>query len=156
MNDSHSLACSILAIGSTYSAVYFLRGGAAADDASAASPVGGRLALLPCAPHSLSFEQQALHVRRGGRGAMAAPGGGGALRFLLVAPTPGSCVVFPSFVPHFVIPSDRGHATDAPRQSFAFNFGGHDPVRARVHVASATGPPRVRLTLEAVSLAELV
>ena len=26
------------------------------------------------------------------------------LEFLLIEPVPGSCVVFPSFIPHFVIP----------------------------------------------------
>ena len=39
------------------------------------------------------------------------------LRFLLVDPMPGSLLVFPSFLPHFVAPSDptsAGEGADAP------------------------------------------
>ena len=38
----------------------------------------------------------------------------------------------------------------ASATSFAFNFGTLDPVRAHVHVAAATAPPRVKLKVEAV------
>ena len=71
---------------------------------------------------------------------------------LLVDPTPGTLVVFPSFVPHFVLPTPVATepCTARPlRLSIAMNFGACDPVLAHVLVVpSRTGTPRVKLALE--------
>ena len=91
--------------GATYSGVLFLSDGGAvcADDgdgqgaATTERALAGRLALIPCAPPSLSDDHR-LHVR-------AAPADEEVeLRFLLLDPTPGTYIMFPSFVPHFVLP----------------------------------------------------
>ena len=57
-------------------------------------------------------------------------------RCLLLDPTPGACVVFPSFVPHLVLPTPAVEAAAAAplRLSLAFNFGSCDPVMAHVLV----------------------
>ena len=91
--------------GATYSGVLFLSdGGAVCADggdgqgaATTERALAGRLALIPCAPPSLSDDHR-LHVR-------AAPADEAVeLRFLLLDPTPGTYIMFPSFVPHFVLP----------------------------------------------------
>ena len=72
---------------------------------------------------------------------------------LLLDPTPGTCVVFPSFVPHLVLPTPAVEATAAAplRLSLAFNFGSCDPVMAHVLVlADRDGAVRVKLVLEMV------
>ena len=74
---------------------------------------------------------------------------------LLIDPTPGTCVVFPSFVPHLVLPTPAvGAAAAAPlRLSLAFNFGACDPVMAHVLVLSGRdGTVRVKLVLEIVDV----
>ena len=75
---------------------------------------------------------------------------------LLLDPTPGTCVVFPSFVPHLVLPTPAAEVLEvaAPpplRLSLAFNFGSCDPVMAHVLVLSGRdGAVRVKLVLEIV------
>ena len=96
--------------GHTYSLVYFVHTGDA--DGSQSLAVGaGCLAMLPGGPRQLSEEQRAhiLHApRRDSGGAAHAPGEGPLedLEYLLIEPEPGTCVIFPSFIPHFVIPSE--------------------------------------------------
>jgi hypothetical protein len=53
------------------------------------------------------------------------------LRFLLIDPSPGSLVVFPSFVPHFVAPC----ANPASRGTSA--TGGGDPEHTALRVSVA-------------------
>jgi hypothetical protein len=111
--------------GSAFSGVVWLADGGCCE---AADQLAGRLVLLPSAPHTLSAEQQALHVRAGAGDGGECPSG---LRYLALDPVPGCCVVFPSFVPHFVTPTppspaaaDDGEARRRPtRVSVAFNFG---------------------------------
>ena len=72
---------------------------------------------------------------------------------LLLDPTPGACVVFPSFVPHLVLPTPAVEAAAAAplRLSLAFNFGSCDPVMAHVLVLPGSdGAVRVKLVLETV------
>jgi len=114
--------------GCTYSGVYYVAGG---EGAGAPDGIGGRLALLVSAPTTLSADANAAHVLprgpSGGEGEMAAPvPRGGLFAYLLLDPTPGTCVCFPSFVPHFVVPNDAaaGRREDGPlgpRVSVAFN-----------------------------------
>ena len=63
---------------------------------------------------------------------------------------PGTAVIFPSFLPHFVLPAPPPRAGAAPedeaRVSVAFNFGATDPVVA--HCFTLGG--RVKLALETV------
>jgi len=149
--------------GSTYSGVVYASGG------SPRGSLAGRLALLPSAPQSLSPDQRQIHVRAATTtdGLAAAP----PLRptdapYLLLEPAPGTCIVFPSFVPHFVLPTPaaREAAAEATpeaaaetaveaeesgevplRVSLAFNFGSTEPVMAQVFTLGK----RVRLVLEA-------
>ena len=81
--------------------------------------------------------------------------------FLLIDPVPGSCVVFPGFLPHFVIPTARARssssssseASAAVRLSAAFNFGSCEPVSATMWVqqddSEGGGGPYVKVFLEA-------
>ena len=124
--------------GRIYSVAFFVDAGSKAlsvDHASADGPVegclgdrlGGRLALIPSAPRELSDEQRRNHVLPSQRGADDGLGEAEAeLEFLLVDPVPGSCVVFPSCIPHFVIPAAAGaRAADGrgeDRLSVAINF----------------------------------
>ena len=74
---------------------------------------------------------------------------------LLLDPTPGTCVVFPSFVPHLVLPTPAVEAAAAAplRLSLAFNFGACDPVMAHLLVLSGMGGTvRVKLVLELVDV----
>ena len=43
-------------------------------------------------------------------------------RFLVIDPTPGTCIIFPSFIPHFVFPMPDNTPPKAQRLSIAFNF----------------------------------
>ena len=149
--------------GRTFSLVYFVADGkggqCAADDAPhelLGGQLGGRLALLPGVT-TISDEQRrdhvvpadgvgdhvGDHVRDQTPEAEQGPDRVKEpvcteppldhLRYLLVDPVPGTCVVFPSFVPHFVIPEGDGRAplptppTGSPdshggRTSVACNF----------------------------------
>lgn len=91
---------------------------------------------------------------------------------LLLRPVPGTCVIFPSFIPHFVIPIAQptlspvaqlhpasGAGAEASsrrlRISIAFNFGACEPVLTQLFVQGGGGGDapetlRVRLVLETV------
>ena len=83
--------------------------------------------------------------------------------FLLVDPVPGTFVVFPSFLPHFVLPtvatesavaSEEQHAHQRSAQqkplrlSVAFNFGACDPVDVTMYEQAG----KVKVFLEAVEV----
>ena len=99
--------------------------GNAAADGDDGLPIHGCLALIPSGPTNLSDAQRRDHVRRphsgdapsANCGAESGSGDEQHLEFLLVDPVPGTCIIFPSFVPHFVIPRDESHlhlsSTDA-------------------------------------------
>lgn len=118
--------------GSAYSATFF------ADDGGCCAPsahrLEGRLALLTAAPTDLP-PRHGVHVRPDDSSGAACCGDAppDPLRYMLLAPQPGTCVVFPSFVPHFVTPCrarEHGGAEDAEtdaacarrRVSVACNF----------------------------------
>jgi len=164
--------------GTTYSAVLFVTDGACCDGEWRPA---GRLAFVPSGPHTLSTEQQVLSlvpVAGAGASARAVPGRAAPatttsphpcacasqahvaaregppstpVRYLLIDPTPCTCVVFPSFIPHFVLPTPAAASPhDTRRLSLAFNFGFCDPVLAHVHVLP--GVKRVKLFLEPTSV----
>ena len=102
--------------------------------------LAGRLALLPTAPPRLSAEHTSMHIAlrpQCPEGCASSSGelrGGseGGFEYLLLEPRPGTCLVWPSFVPHFVLPVpmpplDDGDAADGTRSterlrvSVAFN-----------------------------------
>ena len=129
--------------GRTFSLVYFVADGKGSSEADATRRLlGGRLALLPGAT-TISDEQRRNHVvpkriarqdeGEGEHGGVAEPHSS-QLRYLLVDPVPGTCVIFPSFVPHFVVPIQESDANasdcqcmsspDDSRISVACNFSG--------------------------------
>ena len=168
--------------------LYLADGGASSSDSLAvgqngSSPVHsdrqnlhcGRLALVSDAPSSLTHDQDA-HVLAsvvpmdiGVPCSLAESASGGTFTslqqqslqqpgLLLLDPAPGTCIVFPSFIPHLVFPTasmaDPGLAvpvTNAPkarlRASVAFNFGACDPVLAHVLFAPSG---RIKLVLETI------
>ena len=140
--------------GSSYSGAYFVSAGACADDGGdgggVTSQAAGRLCFVPYAPDTLSAEQLQQHVRPTNGGGGGGGGLGGLDRYLLIDPVPGTAIVFPSFLPHFVLPAPPPRAGAAPedeaRVSVAFNFGATDPVVA--HCFTLGG--RVKLALETV------
>mmetsp|Transcript_41186 Transcript_41186/g.68496 ORF Transcript_41186/g.68496 Transcript_41186/m.68496 type:complete len:326 (-) Transcript_41186:48-1025(-) len=150
--------------GSTYSGVLYIADGCCDD-----SPLAGRLAFVPNEPAALPQAQRThphdeqRHVRKvrhvaedqqhskrrrldtEGDVATVTP------QYLLVDPTPNTCLVFPSFLPHFVLPTPEiseteicrhpngratlttdgaVHETGSLRVSIAFNFGECDVGRA--------------------------
>ena len=131
--------------GSTYSATLFVADGGCCDGPDR---LAGRLAFVPSAPTRARREEQSAHTLAG----RALDAEGKHACCLLVDPTPGTLVVFPSFVPHFVLPTPVAAepCTARPlRLSIAMNFGACDPVLAHVLVVpSRTGTPRVKLALE--------
>lgn len=169
--------------GTTYSGALFVaKGGRCCDhDDGRDDRLAGRLVFVGDAPSLKQGrhdeQNRAPHLRRTARTAAAAAATAGAAerRFLLVDPTPGTCVVFPSFVPHFVLPTaparpgggDEGCGSgnsdgggggggggEAPalRLSVAFNFGACDPVVAHAFVQPGRHGARVKLVLETVDL----
>lgn len=155
---------------------------------------GGRLAFATNAPHELlsdilgypypsadidSF--QAHYDYKQKPGVAGAPRSRDHLeppvRFLVLDPTPGTCVVFPSFLPHFVLPiaidatratptveSSDGRGTELARStrlSVAFNFGASEPVLLQLWLLPSQPKengsgcdrqalPRVKVLLEVV------
>lgn len=112
--------------GSQLSGVYYVSDGDCCEHGI--DSLAGRLALVPTAPSRLTSEQIDAHVVS----LPACPPGctppsQEAFDYLLVEPTPGTCVVWPSFVPHFVMPAATSTAagdgdTQRPRRvSVAFN-----------------------------------
>eukprot|EP00316_Scyphosphaera_apsteinii_P020853 CAMPEP_0119317462 /NCGR_PEP_ID=MMETSP1333-20130426/43205_1 /TAXON_ID=418940 /ORGANISM="Scyphosphaera apsteinii, Strain RCC1455" /LENGTH=351 /DNA_ID=CAMNT_0007323399 /DNA_START=188 /DNA_END=1243 /DNA_ORIENTATION=- len=158
--------------GSTYSGVVYISApascAAAGPDAATrnvsrhcedAHARAGRLALVPSAYPSFSgdytfdgfkllaapparCDESLAHVRAD---ATVAPSLA-ASQIVLLDQTPGTCVVFPSFVPHFVFPTGTDQSTQ--RLSIAFNFGAREPVVAHLLLL---GDSRVRVILETVS-----
>ena len=173
--------------GSAFSGVLFISGGGCVDGDD---PLAGRLAFFTnaaydypagrfvAAPGSSNSshgaalsEEQRMHVREllaGGERPL-----GSEVPCLLIDPTPGVCIVFPSWVAHFVFPTPGlGLATSSSqsaaqecdsagshglgrelgqhlRLSIAFNYGTSDPVTAHVFtVRAGGGAARVRLVLE--------
>ena len=109
-----------------------------------AALLAGRLALCPTGPPRLSAEQTSTHValRAHCPAGCATPlgelrgGSEGGFEYLLLEPRPGTCLVWPSFVPHFVLPvpktpqvqpraggdaEDGSCCTERHRVSVAFN-----------------------------------
>ena len=115
--------------GSVLSGVYYVADGGCCEHG--ADGLAGRLALIPTAPTRLSSEQLEAHVvSRLECPPGCTPPSQEAFDYLLVEPTPGTCVVWPSFVPHFVLPAAVAPAAandDAQRPrrrvSVAFNAG---------------------------------
>jgi hypothetical protein len=148
--------------GSKVACVFFIADGGCC---STADQLGGRLAFVTNEPSSLP-EFQLGQVRRhlhstgestGKRRKLASSPS--SPQYLLLDPVPGTCVVFPGFLPHFVLPmsastSDANHAsTDtgaAPlRMSIALNFGETDPVLVHMVVRTAPdGEAYVKIFLE--------
>ena len=99
--------------GATFSGVYYASG-------SFNDSLAGRLIMAVGAPEQLS-EHSLPQVHQGSAGRQ--PTGRLDLQLLKVDPEPGVLVVFPSFIPHFVMPFE---ATDMrntdPRISLAFNY----------------------------------
>ena len=170
--------------GTAYSGAFFVAagggGGCDCDD----DGLAGRLVFVGDAPsltEGRHDEQlRAPHLRRTARtatatatataaaaAAAAAAVAAAERRFLVVDPRPGTCVVFPSFVPHFVLPTPPARPDDAGgddgggggreapaalRLSVAFNFGACDPVVAHAFVQPGRHGARVKLVLETVDL----
>ena len=91
-----------------------------------------------------NWAEQVAHIRSGDLMASIAASDS---RFLVIDPTPGTCIIFPSFIPHFVFPMPDNTPPKAQRLSIAFNFGHCEPVVAHLRTSGAG----VRLMLEAVS-----
>ena len=106
--------------------------------------LAGRLALCPTGPPRLSAEQTSTHValRSHCPPGCATPSGElrggseGGFEYLVLEPRPGTCLIWPSFVPHFVLPvsttpqvepwaggdaEDGSRNTERHRVSVAFN-----------------------------------
>ena len=120
--------------------------GRAPGRAAAPGLLGGRLVLLPGAPASVSEENQAAHIMPLSPDDVAAAAAAGDMDMVFVQldPVPGTVVIFPSFMPHFVTPKDQGEGRGGggseckdgeggeereesslpsmPRISIAFNF----------------------------------
>lgn len=136
--------------GCRYACTFFVQGhrGDAPEDGTASdwSRLGGRLVLLPSAPDGLAeSHKQHLMDSHGSCSAPAADDGGAsgvlssgstqqdaadaasaALSYLLVDPVPGDLIVWPAFMPHFVIPTSIPAATavDVPHKN---GQQAHDP-----------------------------
>ena len=121
--------------GMTYSGAMFVADGGCRDDPdgsaehSAEARLAGRLAFLPSAPLTLSDHQKP-HVVSSHTVPTDAGGGSSSAttaehaRYLVIDPTPGTCVIFPSFVPHFVFP--LWQRSPQMRVSLAFNYCSED------------------------------
>jgi hypothetical protein len=156
--------------GSTYSAVLFAAtGGCGEDDPS--QRLAGRLAFVPSMapdvqasatdgsvpsplnPEAFAYRNEAAHLLAydgDGQG----PPSPQAHRLLLIDPTPGTIVVFPSFLPHFVLPcppsshqmtAASGNDVTSLRLSVAANFGACEPVLAHTVVLPSS---HVKLVFE--------
>ena len=175
--------------GAAYSGVYYIEGGGGGGTASeakvasnSADGVGGalegRLALVYESPEELP-EYHHTHLNEAAAGRRDGVGRPEVARaesaqLLLIDPIPGTSIVFPSFVPHCVLPArlsgaaaggaakagtgdDAQHSgtaaggTSTPplRVSLAFNFGSCEPVIANVFTLPG---PRVKLHLETVPI----
>ena len=130
--------------GSTYSGVFFVADGGCCESEDG-DRLGGRLTFAADAPGQVLSEDQQAHVLT-----TLARKQSTSMQYLLIDPVPGTCVVFPSFIPHFVIPAAviAGTVVGSAhiRQSVAFNFGACDPVLAHVLILGG----RVKLILEPI------
>jgi hypothetical protein len=114
--------------GSTYSGCVFAADGGCCKQHGASLDLAGRLAFFPTAPLTLADHHKP-HVVHAADVATDPAGGCShattpeRARFLVLDPIPGTCIVFPSFVPHFVfpLPADR-QITSGMRVSVAFNY----------------------------------
>ena len=106
-----------------------------------AALLAGRLALCPTGPPRLSAEQTSTHIALRSRcpTGCATPSGElrgsseGGFEYLLLEPRPGTCLVWPSFVPHFVLPVPPTPQVQPPASSDAAD--GSRSERHRVSVA---------------------
>jgi len=133
--------------GAIYSGVLFLSGGAVLDDADAhdaaitEQALAGRLALIPCAPPSLSADHR-LHVRPLPAASPVE------LQFLLLDPTPGTYIMFPSFVPHFVLPVAASFGNGAAPLAEAMVANVHTPTTLEaIELNAALSTSRARLSI---------
>ena len=96
-------------------------------------------------PERAAAPERAAKRRKVGAANLASP------QFLAIDPVPGTCVVFPAFLPHFVVPAgaQRQSATDQesgePRVSIALNFGACDPIIMCASSFSSQPPPQASL-----------
>ena len=135
--------------------VFFVADGGCCSNSDKLS---GRLAFVPNKPGQLPdyhLEQVRRPLQRPGK-RQKLPTSLDAPQYLLLDPEPGTCVVFPGFLPHFVLPVlDFASSTteDCPRAplriSCAFNFGERDPVLVHMLVrATRDGESYVKVFLE--------
>jgi hypothetical protein len=142
--------------GFTYSGVYFVDDGGALDGTDR---FGGRLFLLPEAPNEISTEDQ-MHMHRRIDQDLEEHG----IRYLMIDPTPGTIIIFPSYVPHFVLPCDRqpiigdgagDNAGDGVGNSAGAGAGagagdGTDLAHGNFRdTAAGTNPPRISVAFNA-------
>ena len=141
--------------GSKFACVFFVADGGCCSNSDQLS---GRLAFVPNRPERLPdyhLEQvRRPHQRPGKRQKL--PTSSPAPQYLLLDPEPGTAVVFPGFLPHFVLPvldsasSTTENCVSVPlRISCAFNFGERDPVLVHMLVRAARdGESYVKVFLE--------
>lgn len=155
--------------GSTYSGVFYVDDGNGSSQPRSARKERGlasRLCFVYNRPLGDLPDYHRAHLRGPSAAALARVEEDEAPHFLLIDPTPGTCVVFPSFVPHCVLPAQLGPEAAPPpagaagegvksdsaplRLSIAFNFGASDPVLAQALVLPCWGggTARVKLILE--------
>ena len=140
--------------GSTYACVCFIADGGCCK----AEQFGGRLCFVTNQPDTLP-DYHLQHVRR--RDGSSEPRLAGKRRkvepkFLLLDPEPGTIVIFPAFLPHFVLPQQAQAAEPAAdmaierplRMSIALNFGASDPIIMQWYVGRDADGPCVRVFLE--------
>eukprot|EP00929_Paragymnodinium_shiwhaense_P118495 TRINITY_DN9040_c0_g1_i6.p1 TRINITY_DN9040_c0_g1~~TRINITY_DN9040_c0_g1_i6.p1 ORF type:complete len:211 (+),score=34.51 TRINITY_DN9040_c0_g1_i6:278-910(+) len=88
--------------GATYSGAYFVSGGGCVD--ADAESLSGRLVMVPGAVRQLPDHHRQLHLEESSAG-VADAAKDCSTAVLVVDPVPGSFIVFPAFVPHFVLPA---------------------------------------------------
>ncbi len=137
--------------GSKFACVFFVADGGCCSNSDKLS---GRLAFVPNRPDRLPdyhLEQVRRPSQRPGK-RQKLPASSAAPQYLLLDPEPGTAVVFPGFLPHFVLPIDPASSTAENRPlriSCAFNFGERDPVLVHMLVRAAQdGESYVKVYLE--------
>lgn len=137
--------------GSKFACVFFIADGGCCTNTD---QLGGRLVFVPNKPDRLPdyhLEQVRRPLNHAGkrRKLVSSP----APQYLLLNPEPGTAVVFPGFLPHFVLPmlgiERTKHDSSVHRISCAFNFGERDPVLVHMFVQPGPqGEPYVKVFLE--------
>jgi hypothetical protein len=119
--------------GFTYAGVYFVDDGGSLDGDN---NFAGRLYLLAGAPAEMSKDDwMHMHPRSQMHPRTELELEEQEIRYVKIDPVPGTIVIFPSYVPHFVLPVETSPVSDgieeardgAPRISVAFNASCLDP-----------------------------